>query len=84
MMKLFLALLVFSSINTFSTEANERKLEEKVPAYDDIRCEKLSGMKLTEFKEKLVENCNLNKPFSTSMTRVINEDIYLYCCQTRK
>lgn len=51
---------------------------------DDMRCGKLMGKSLAEFKEELVENCDLNKPYSTSLSRLINEETYLYCCHKKK
>ena len=51
---------------------------------EDFRCEKMTGLSLVEFKTKLVENCDLNKPFSSSLSSVINESTYFYCCQKKK
>ncbi len=67
--------------------ANEAKKDSKIVSYpetSDVRCEKITGHSLVEFKTKLVENCDLNKPFSSSLSRVLNDDTYFYCCQLRK
>ena len=50
---------------------------------DKFRCEKVHGLKLAEFKEKLVTSCNLEKPFSTSLSEVVADQTYLYCCHTK-
>lgn len=49
----------------------------------DMRCEKLTATTLADFKASLVENCNLNKPFSTSLSKVLNDEIYFYCCHKK-
>lgn len=67
--------------------ANSSPTSEKtsaVPTAEDIRCQKLTGTNIGDFKASLVENCDLSKPFSTSLSRLLNEDTYFYCCQKRK
>ncbi len=54
-----------------------------IPTADEVRCERLAGVSISEFKATLVENCNLSKPFSSSLSRLLNEDNYFYCCQKR-
>lgn len=54
------------------------------PEADDIRCEKIVAGKLADFKNSLVENCNLNKPFSSNISRILNDETYFYCCHKRK
>jgi len=80
----FLTLLLLSlSLSAFAAEPKS----EPTPIYpvaSDIRCEKLIGINLIDFKSKLVENCDLNKPFSSSMSRLLNEETYFYCCQLKK
>lgn len=49
----------------------------------DIRCEKLTATTLADFKASLVTNCNLNKPFSSSLSKVLNDEIYFYCCHKK-
>ena len=53
------------------------------PKSDDMRCEKLIATPLADFKAALVENCNLNKPFSSSLSRVLNDEVYFYCCHKK-
>lgn len=53
------------------------------PKDSDMRCEKLTATSLPDFKASLVENCNLNKPFSTSLSKVLNDEIYFYCCHKK-
>lgn len=50
---------------------------------DEMRCGKLLSTKLVDFKNSLVENCNLNKPFSTSLSSALNDDVYFYCCHKK-
>lgn len=77
----FILVIVFSSIGF--TNSGKTVSTESLPALDDIRCERASSITLAEFKTKLVENCNLNKPFSTSASRLIDVDTYFYCCHKR-
>ncbi len=58
---------------------------EKASGVDNskFRCEKLKGYKLTEMKAKLLENCDLNKPFSASLSILVADETYLYCCHTK-
>ena len=56
----------------------------KALAIDDIRCEKMTGHSLSDFKMKLFESCDLTKPYSTSLSRLLNEETYLFCCQKKK
>ncbi len=47
-------------------------------------CEKFSGS-LSELKLKLIETCNLEKNFTSSMTRTVaGDEIYLLCCHKAK
>lgn len=47
-----------------------------------FRCEKLRSNSLAEVKMKMIENCNLDKPFSTSMSVFAGDESYMYCCHT--
>lgn len=49
----------------------------------DMRCEKLTATTLADFKASLVTNCNLNKPFSTSLSKVLSDEVYFYCCHKK-
>ena len=54
------------------------------PETADIRCEKMNGTTLAGFKEKLVETCDLSKPFSTTLSKLLNDETYMFCCNLRK
>ncbi len=86
-MKQLLATTLMLALCATSLAAEEKTSQSKDKASiinsDDFRCERLTGVSLADFKSKLVENCNLNKPFSSSLSRVLNEDNYFYCCQKR-
>lgn len=51
---------------------------------DDFTCGKMQGITLAEFKSKLIDSCDLNKPFSSSLSTLLNEVNYFYCCQKKK
>lgn len=82
---LTIALTTIISINAFGKSDSKVPASSTVtpPEVDDVRCERVIGVNLAEFKSKLVENCNLSKPFSTSLSRLLNDDTYLYCCHKR-
>ncbi len=69
--------------NKSAGQITTEKIDKDV-TFEDFRCERMTGMSLSEFKEKLVENCNLNKPFSSSLSSMLNEVTYFYCCQKKK
>lgn len=81
---IFLSLLSFSVLCLEAKAAAPKEVAVTYPELSDIRCEKLQGHSLADFKKKLVENCDLNKPYSSSMSRLLNEETYFYCCQIRK
>lgn len=48
-----------------------------------FRCEKVRGATLAEIKGKLIDHCNLNKPFSLSASEALSgKEIYTFCCHT--
>ena len=57
------------------------KTEEIKP--ENFRCEKMMGTNIGQFKTALLENCNLNMPFSSSVSRVLNDETYFYCCHKK-
>lgn len=83
-MKIILIATLLFSVSAFSAEKKAAVSEPSYPEAGDVRCEKLNGHNLSEFKTKLVESCDLSKPFSSSLSRILNEDTYFYCCQIRK
>lgn len=50
---------------------------------ENFRCEKMTGTNIGQFKSTLLENCNLNMPFSTSITKLLNDETYFYCCHKK-
>lgn len=84
-MKLLLTTALVFLSSTFSTAQSPKTATGPAPVVaEDFRCEKITGLSLTDFKTKLVENCDLNKPFSSSLSSVLNESTYFYCCQKKK
>lgn len=81
-MKYILFFLI--SFSAFSAETKTPKSAPSYPTSEDMRCEKLNGYSLSEFKNKLVENCDLNKPFTSSLSNILNSETYFYCCQIKK
>ena len=50
---------------------------------DNFRCEKFREGGLVELKNKMMENCDLNRPYSSSLTIFAAEETYLYCCHKK-
>ena len=48
---------------------------------ESFRCER-SADGLSDLKMKMIENCNLNKPFSSSHSSAV-KDTYMYCCHKK-
>jgi hypothetical protein len=72
--------------NVLAAGGTTVKADENAAGVDDkksFRCETMRGHTLKSFKEKMLENCDLNKPFSASMTAIVQDETYLYCCHTR-
>lgn len=67
-----------SSMAKESTAPKEKVAEENIA--DTFQCETFREKQLSILKQKLTENCNLNKPFSTSLSVSMGENTYLYCC----
>jgi len=84
MKKIFhLNLVLFILGSSCSLLAAENTLDGPTTSGGKFRCEKVHGVKLAEFKEKLVSSCDLDKPFSTSLSEVVADQTYLYCCHTK-
>lgn len=65
--------------------ADESETEPKTTTKEDsLRCERFVKSNLKELKSKLQENCDLNKPFSTSLAINIGEEHFMYCCHKKK
>ena len=63
------------------TQTGLAKTEDIKP--ENFRCEKMMGTNIVQFKSALVENCNLNMPFSSSVSKILNEETYFYCCHKK-
>ena len=50
---------------------------------ENFRCEKMMGTSITQFKSTLLENCNLNMPFSSSVSKILSDETYFYCCHKK-
>lgn len=48
---------------------------------ENFRCER-SNEGLADMKMKMIENCNLDKPFSSSHSSAV-KDTYMYCCHKK-
>lgn len=70
--------LFLTSTSAAATEAKTKSVNA-----DEMRCEKLTATPLSDFKASLVENCNLNKPFSSSLSKTLNDEVYFYCCHKK-
>ena len=69
----------FFSFQTSAADSKVKTEEKSEDQTSSFRCEKLGGT-LTELKQKMLSNCDLNRPFSSSLSRAMGEDFYLYCC----
>ncbi len=76
-----LIFIMLVSVATFA-KVTETKPAVKEGSYQ-VRCEKLTGATLTDFKKDLVENCDLSKPFSSSVSQIKDDEVYFYCCHKR-
>jgi len=73
---------VIVSAILLSFYANAAEKTEKKDLVSSFRCEKFSGSGLGDLKLKLIETCDLDKPFSSSLSRTVagGEDVYMFCC----
>ena len=71
---IFSSLIMLSQFATAKTEATKT---------ENFRCEKMMGTDITQFKSSLLENCNLNMPFSSSVSKILNDETYFYCCHKK-
>lgn len=84
---LTLLLILYCSFNSYAKNESKKNTNTELAneiSLDSIRCEKLRGKDLAEFKETLVQNCDLNKPYSASLSQILNEQTYFYCCQIKQ
>lgn len=83
--KLFVAsIAIVFSVTVHAEESRAAAAAAKPDLLSTFLCEKFSGS-LSELKLKLVETCNIEKPFSSSMTRTVaGDEIYVVCCHKAK
>ena len=74
--------LVLSLVGFIAVAANTKAASTETLS-ENFRCEKLLSTSLADFKSTMIENCNLNKPFSSSLSRILNEDSFFYCCHKK-
>ena len=65
--------------DTEEKESPKETAKDSGDAGSNFRCEKMRDATLTKLKEKLLSNCNLNKPFSITSSETL-ESTYTYCC----
>lgn len=71
-------------ISSMSAMAAEGQSNSKLSPIDSLRCERFATDNVAELKMKLIENCDLNKPYSfTSAGNALNQAI-TYCCQKKQ
>ena len=90
---ILIQMLLFVGFNgavspAFAEEAQPKGDSSKQDDGSWFQCRKLSGgdTSLADLKLKMLENCNLNKPFSISTTGLDlgHSGGYLFCCHTKK
>lgn len=68
-----------------AAESKSASPSDKKDLVTNFRCEKFSGVGLGDLKLKMIETCDLDKPFSSSLSRsVAGEDFYMFCCHKAK
>lgn len=81
-MKYLCLLIVLTFVApSFADDKKVSKADEA--ALKSFRCERFQNTNLSELKLKLVENCNLNKPFSIAATDVALGSSFTYCCNVK-
>ncbi len=78
-----LAGLSLSTISFAEKAASKDKLETKVTT-DNFVCQKHRKSNLAELKLKLLDECDLNKPFSSSIASAVGDgDTAQFCCHAK-
>ena len=83
-MKLITLLILFASLTSLNWTANaaDQKEHEDEDSSSFV-CMNLKKATLKEFKKKMVETCNLNKPFTASRGDNLLESSYFFCCNRK-
>ncbi len=70
--------------NAAESKASGGKSSDSTGLLNSFHCEKFTGG-LGDLKLKLIESCNLEKPFTSSITKSLGgEELYLVCCHNSK
>ncbi len=85
---LFAILILSTQLFTLAfaeTATQEKSAKSAEPVSEDhFRCERLRLTTIAALKAKLVENCDLSKPFSFSTSNNLGLDATAtYCCTTK-
>ncbi len=83
-MKVTLSLFFTLLLSVSGFAADEAEPDSKPSKDDQLRCERFVRSTLKELKAKLQDNCNLEKPYSTSLAINLGEEHYMYCCHKKK
>lgn len=70
--------------NKVTTESSEAPVVSDSNLAENFRCEKFRDGGISDLKLKMIENCDLTKPFSNSLSLFAGEETYLYCCHKKK
>lgn len=77
-------LAIYITLMTTTVFAQKGATAPAPVSADDFTCGKVQGVTLAEFKAKLVDSCDLNKPFSSSLSTVVADNTFFFCCQKKK
>ncbi len=75
---------IFSAILILGALAVQDAKSTGEDLMDQFRCEKFNEAGMSALKLKLIENCNLDKPFSFSGGGGLGGSGYAYCCHKKK
>ncbi|MBK9324125.1 MAG: hypothetical protein IPM97_14465 [Bdellovibrionaceae bacterium] len=81
------AITTFFCFSALAAESKSKSTttSDKGDLVSSFRCEKFSGSGLGDLKLKMIETCDLDRPFSSSLSRSVGgEDIYMFCCHKSK
>lgn len=76
--KLFVAALLLSG-SLYAAEKNSDDIHNS-SLWKSFRCETIHDAKLSDFKEKLISTCNLDKPFSFTQSGIGIDASFTFCC----
>ncbi len=82
-------IFIFVLLGAFAAGANEAKKSKdsegnEANLVNSFQCEKFLDGSLGELKLKLIQVCNLDKPYSTSLSRTVaTQEVYMYCCHKK-